>query len=65
MVSNIREAYRESITQITWLDAATKMAALNKLKSLTENISFSDWMADPKTVDAGYKEVKGYKIITL
>ncbi|KAK7590990.1 hypothetical protein V9T40_002603 [Parthenolecanium corni] len=57
MMTNIRAAYWDTILHSKWLDGKTKMAALAKLRNITQNVSFKDWMTDPKEIEEGYKEI--------
>ncbi|KAK7590989.1 hypothetical protein V9T40_002602 [Parthenolecanium corni] len=57
MMTNIRAAYWDTILHSKWLDGKTKMAALAKLRNITQNVSFKDWMTNPKEIEEGYKEI--------
>lgn len=57
MISNIQLSYEETITESEWLDSGTKMAALNKLKHVTQLISYQDWMTDADDVEMIYTKV--------
>ncbi|KAM7249497.1 hypothetical protein ACFE04_021537 [Oxalis oulophora] len=54
MISNIQLSFEETITESEWLDSGTKMAALNKLKHVTQLISYQDWMTDADGVEMIY-----------
>ncbi|KAK7590991.1 hypothetical protein V9T40_002604 [Parthenolecanium corni] len=58
MMSNIRAAYWDTILESKWLDGKTKMAALSKLRSITQNVSFKDVLTDPQKIEELYEEVK-------
>ncbi|KAM7249075.1 hypothetical protein ACFE04_004062 [Oxalis oulophora] len=68
MVSNLRDAFEDTITESTWLDSSTKMAALNKLQFITQIISYQDWMLNPKIIELIYEEktvVRGHYYFTM
>jgi putative endopeptidase len=46
MVDNLRESFRERITNLDWMSAATKIKALEKLNSFTRKLGYPDKWTD-------------------
>lgn len=50
LVENLRDAYSESINELTWMSAATKAAAQIKLNAFTPKIGYPDKWKDYSTL---------------
>lgn len=55
MVDNLRESFRERITKLDWMSAATKTKALEKLNSFTRKIGYPDKWTDMSGLDISNK----------
>ena len=55
MVEAIRDAYKQRITQLTWMSDSTKKKALNKLAHITKKVGYPDKWKDfsALTIDRG------------
>uniref|UniRef100_A0A0G4HCN7 Peptidase M13 C-terminal domain-containing protein n=1 Tax=Chromera velia CCMP2878 TaxID=1169474 RepID=A0A0G4HCN7_9ALVE len=71
MVKNLREAFKESLQGISWMDKETKRAAAQKADMIEDRIGYPDWLVDPqkgpvylqrfygKADEEAWKNVKG------
>ncbi|MCI9869351.1 peptidase M13 [Arthrobacter humicola] len=59
LVANLIEAYRESITGLTWMGEATKLEALKKLDSFRAKIGFPDKWIDYSAVEIDPADLLG------
>ncbi|XP_055340462.1 neprilysin-4-like isoform X2 [Paramacrobiotus metropolitanus] len=57
MVKDLREAFREIITNTTWMQAATRDQALAKLGNMEEYELYPDFFLDTSQLDADYNEI--------
>lgn len=55
MVDNLRESFRERITKLDWMSAATKTKALEKLNSFTRKIGYPDKWTDMSGLEISNK----------
>jgi putative endopeptidase len=56
MIENLREAYRESIHDLTWMTAETKEKALKKLNAFTYKIGYPEEWKDYSTLEISEKD---------
>lgn len=54
MTENIKSSFQESIKNASWLDAPTKMAALNKLDYIIAFISHESWLKNSEIIEKIY-----------
>lgn len=57
MVERIRSAFREELTEITWMDYHTKRLALEKADAMNHFIGYPDWYSQDSAVDDYYRGV--------
>lgn len=58
MVSEIRDAFRRELSEITWMDEVTKRSALEKADFVLLMIGYPHWFSNVSNVDNYYKKVK-------
>lgn len=61
MVENIRRAFRNELSEITWMDDATKEAALEKADFIKHFIGYPDWYTNASALEQYYKDVRTMK----
>lgn len=54
MTENIKSSFQETIKNAPWLDASTKMAALNKLDYMIAFISHESWLKSSEIIEKIY-----------
>lgn len=54
MISNIQEAFIQSITKLSWMDDTTKKATVQKIRSIKKFIGVPDWIADKDELETLY-----------
>src|SRR5690606_23111580 len=59
LVDNLVEAYRESITSITWMTSETKKRALDKLDAFTPKIGYPDKWRDYTGLEVSADDLVG------
>lgn len=57
MVDNIQFAFLDILHKITWMDEKTRIAAINKAKSLTVHIGYPDELLDNKILEEYYSDL--------
>jgi len=57
-LSNLKQAMRESIPKMEWLDDHAKEEAITKVLSMTERIGLPEYLMDPKML---YERYRSYK----
>lgn len=55
MVNGIRKEFEKILTEVTWMDADTKVAALSKVKSMSTHIGYPDEIMDNAKLEAYYE----------
>lgn len=58
LVDNIREEFIDILHKITWMDDATRNAAIEKAKALTKHIGYPNELADNKKLEEYYRELE-------
>lgn len=58
MVSEIRDAFRRELAEISWMDEATKQAAVEKADYVLLMIGYPHWFSNVSNVDNYYKKVR-------
>ncbi|CEM01325.1 unnamed protein product [Vitrella brassicaformis CCMP3155] len=53
MLSSVREAFRDDLNELSWMDDETKEGALEKERIMNQKIDYPDWLLDED-------EAKGY-----
>ena len=59
LVANLVEAYRQSITHLEWMSAATRERALEKLDKFTPKIGFPEKWRDYSTLEISVDDLAG------
>lgn len=54
MIRYIQESFKQILTQNTWLDAPTKVKALEKLNKFRINVAYPDWLLNDDSLDEYY-----------
>lgn len=62
MLSDIRAAFDEMVTELDWMDTGTRARAHRKLHAMRPFVGFPDWVTDPKELDKFYEGVRIYNI---
>ncbi|KAL6434141.1 hypothetical protein ACFW04_005935 [Cataglyphis niger] len=58
MLSDIRAAFDEMVTELDWMDTGTRARAHRKLHAMRPFVGFPDWVTDPKELDKFYEGVE-------
>lgn len=58
MLSDIRAAFDEMVTELDWMDTGTRARAHRKLHAMRPYVGFPDWITDPKELDKFYEGVR-------
>lgn len=61
MVEHIRTAFRNELSDIAWMDDATKEAALEKADFMNHFIGYPDWYTNTSALQEYYKDVSAMK----
>lgn len=62
MLSDIRAAFDEMVTELDWMDSGTRARAHRKLHAMRPFVGFPDWITDPKELDKFYEGVRVLKV---
>jgi len=65
MVENIREAMKQRILEIEWLEEETKTSAIKKILEMKDGIGYPDYIMEPKKLYQKYKNVEITDYLTL
>ncbi|KAI9351774.1 hypothetical protein DFJ73DRAFT_368450 [Zopfochytrium polystomum] len=57
MIDGLFVAYREIVSKLTWMDDATRSAALRKLDNTIRIVGYPDWMSDADQIDAYHSDL--------
>ncbi|KAK7093870.1 endothelin-converting enzyme 1-like [Littorina saxatilis] len=57
MIGDIRESMKEMISDVTWMDDATKHKALEKADAIIEKIGYPDYQFNETVLEEFYKDV--------
>lgn len=57
MLSDIKEAFNEMVTELDWMDAGTRARAHKKLSAIRPFVGFPEWITDPEKLDKFYDGV--------
>ena len=57
ILQNIRAAFEESLPATEWMDANTRVLAMNKAQAIVQKIGYPDFIMDPATLDKYYQKV--------
>lgn len=55
LVTNIREEFVKILQEVSWMDEITRMAAIEKAKSMTSHIAFPDELIDNNKLEEYYR----------
>ncbi|XP_036335141.1 neprilysin-3 isoform X3 [Rhagoletis pomonella] len=58
MINEIREAFKENLHNLTWMDRGTRERAIDKANAITDMIGFPDYILNPKELDKKYEDLK-------
>ena len=58
MVSYIRESFRSSLPDVSWMDIDTRDRALQKVDAIIEKIGYPDLIDDVEKLDQYYQSVR-------
>lgn len=58
MLSDIRAAFDEMVTELDWMDTGTRARAHRKLHAMRPFVGFPNWITDPKELDKFYEGVR-------
>lgn len=58
MVNNIRKEFESLLGKLPWMDAATKTAAIDKAKALSEHIGYPNELADNAKLEEYYASLE-------
>ena len=51
LIDEVQQAFIRLIKENSWLDPVTKKASINKLKHVTKNVAYPDWLLDNSELD--------------
>uniref|UniRef100_A0A646QFM4 Neprilysin n=1 Tax=Hemiscolopendra marginata TaxID=943146 RepID=A0A646QFM4_9MYRI len=57
MIEDIRSEFLLMLNTVDWMDEKTREAAIEKGKSIVDNIGYPDWILKPNKLDEYFKEV--------
>jgi predicted metalloendopeptidase len=60
MVENIRAQFSSSVSDVDWMDPATRKVAQDKAEAMKELIGYPDWYANKSALEIYYKGVSMY-----
>ncbi|CAG4983508.1 unnamed protein product [Colias eurytheme] len=58
MVSDVRAAFAESVSQLTWMDDTTRARTLRKLQAIRNFVGFPEWLLNTTRLDVHYKHAE-------
>lgn len=58
LVTNIREEYVKILQEVSWMDEVTRLAAIEKAKSMTSHIAFPDELIDNNKLEEYYRDLE-------
>lgn len=57
LVTNLRREFTNILQDVKWMDGTTKMAAIEKSKTLTNHIGYPDELGDETKIEEYYKKL--------
>ena len=57
MVQNVRDAFTDSFSDLTWMDTKTRKAAKEKADAIYQKIGYPPYILDPDKLDKHYEGV--------
>ncbi|XP_044741561.1 endothelin-converting enzyme homolog isoform X2 [Chrysoperla carnea] len=54
IISEVREAFKENLKHLDWMDAETRKAAMEKADGISDMIGYPDYILKPKQLDEKY-----------
>jgi neprilysin len=57
MVEDVREAFAEAVRALEWMDGATRLKTLSKLRAIRNFVGFPAWLLTPDQLDKHYRHV--------
>ena len=61
MVENIRAQFSSSVSDVDWMDLATRKVAQDKAEAMKELIGYPDWYANQSALEVYYSGVSIYR----
>ena len=61
MVENIRAQFSSSVSDVDWMDLATRKVARDKAEAMKELIGYPDWFANQSALEVYYNGVSIYR----
>ena len=61
MVENIRAQFSSSVSDVDWMDLATRKVARDKAEAMMELIGYPDWYANQSALEVYYSGVSIYR----
>lgn len=58
MINEIRDAFKENLPLLKWMDSDTRKLAKEKADAITDMIGFPEFILDPKQLDKKYEEME-------
>ncbi|XP_054745979.1 neprilysin-3 [Anastrepha obliqua] len=58
MINEIREAFKENLNNLTWMDKRTRERAIDKANAITDMIGFPDYILNPRELDKKYADLE-------
>ena len=65
MIEQIREAFKENLQSLEWMDVTTKKLATEKADAITDMIGFPDFILDANKLDEKYEGVNFISIFSF
>ena len=60
MVENIRAQFSSSVSDVDWMDPATRQVAQDKAEAMKELIGYPDWYTNKSALEVYYNGVSIY-----
>lgn len=57
MLNDIKQAFIERVSMLSWMDQRTKKATLEKAKEMISFIGFPEWLLNRSAVETYYDQV--------
>lgn len=57
MINDIRDAFKQSLTNLKWMDDETRELAIEKANAITDMIGFPEYILNPTELDAKYMDL--------